>query len=246
MRRLALVVSLVAVIAIVGIVSSTIMNKAAAMSNGAPRLECIQCHQDAKNRPAAFTVEGLPATVEPGKEYTIKVKITKGPKSLGAAYGGFAVKASAGKLIVADKDNTMMSGDLLTHTKKGSMHREWTFKWKAPSKCTGDVKFRISVIAANGDGSNIGDAFASKELTVKCGKPKAAAPAKTGTATATAKPKPKVITTTKTYTETELVTTTVTTTKTLTSTTAKPGLAAGVAVIVFLIVVAGYLALARK
>jgi len=217
-------------VAVVGAVS---LMHAVAMSNGAPQLNCLQCHQDAKNNPAEFVVEGLPEKVEPGKEYTITVKITKGPESKGAAYGGFAVGVSAGQLIVTDKDNTFIAttptGEkLLTHTKAGSMKREWTFAWKAPETCNGPIVFKIAVIAANGDGSPFGDGYAFKEAKVECG--------------GAAKP----TTTTATVVETVTKTTVTETTTYTTTQKSNPGLALGVAVLIFLVVVGGYLLLARK
>jgi len=217
-------------VAAVGVAS---LMHAVAMSNGAPQLNCLQCHQDAKNNPAEFVVEGLPDKVEPGKEYKITIKITKGPESKGAAYGGFAVSVSAGELVVIDKDNTFIAttptGEkLLTHTKAGSMKREWTFAWKAPQNCDGPITFKISVIAANGDGSPFGDGYAIKEITVECA--------------GAAKP----TTTTTTVVETVTKTTVTESTSYTTIQRSNPGLALGVAVLIFLVVVGGYLLLARK
>ncbi len=201
-----------------------------AMSNGAPALNCVQCHQDAKNRPAKFVVEGLPEKYEPGKTYKITIKITEGPKCTSVACGGFAVWASAGKLIVIDKTNTMLAklptGEtILTHTKAGSHLREWTFEWQAPSSCT-KVTFKISVLAANGDGTFNGDAYAEKTLTLTCAQP-------------------QKTTTTKIVTETMTsVVTTSTPVKTVTQ--HNTALAIGIAIIIFLVVTAGYLMLARK
>lgn len=201
---------------------------ASAMSNGAPRLICTQCHVGADKNPAEFVVKGLPDKVEPGKEYTITIKITKGPESQGNAYGGFAVAVNQGELIVVDKENTFKTSlpdgtVIITQTKKGSMKREWKFAWKAPDQCNGPVVFKISVIAANGDGSFNGDAYAHKEIKVECA----------GGA------KPAVTTTT-------VVETTTTTSPVTTVVERNAMLATGVAVVIFLVVVAGYLLLARK
>jgi hypothetical protein len=208
---------------------------ASAMSNGAPQLDCTQCHQDAKNRPAEFVVQGLPEKVEPGKEYKITIKITKAPESKGAAYGGFAAAVSAGQLVVVDKQNTFITKTptgqvLITHTKDGSMKREWTIGWKAPEKCSGTITFEISVIGANGDGSPFGDAYGYKTVELKCGG---------------AKPSPTVTTTTIVETKTKtLVTTTPVGTTVIEK--SNPGLAIGVAVLIFLLVVGGYLLFAGK
>ncbi len=142
-----------------------------AMSNGAPTLSCTMCHTDAANRPAAFVIKGLPKHYIPGHVYNITIKITKGPKcdpTVGC--GGFAVHVSAGKLIVTDPKDTFLAqnpvdGVYITHTLEGHLKREWTFAWKAPNKPE-PVKFKISVIAANGDGTFTGDAYAGKTITI--------------------------------------------------------------------------------
>ena len=201
---------------------------AAAMSNGAPRLDCTQCHQDAKNRPAEVEITGVPQKAEPGKEYKITIKIVKGPKSAGAAYGGFAFWASAGKLIVVDEKNTFETntpdGPIITHTKDGSMKREWTVAWKAPDKCTGPIKLVFSVIAANGDGTFNGDAYARKEFIVQCAGGGAGGAAG-GQAT----------------TSTKIMTSPVTTIM-----EHNTGLAFGVAVLIFVVFVAGYILFAAR
>jgi len=208
---------------------------ASSMSNGAPQLNCVQCHVGADKNPADFVVEGLPDKYEPGKTYKITIKITKGPDcSGGVACGGFAVQVSAGELIVTDDKDTFISttptGEkLLTHTKDGSMKREWSFEWKAPDTAE-PVTFKIVVIAADGDGSFNGDAYAAKEITVE---PELAG----GQAAPT--------TTTKIVTETT-TTTVVTTTPIGTITEHNTILAIGVAVVVFIIVVGGYILLTRK
>ena len=224
-RYVLLSLSLVLVLAVLAVTAS-------AMSNGAPDLQCTKCHVGASK--ADFVIEGLPKKYEPGKIYKITIKITKGPSCKGgAACGGFAFWASAGKIIVIDKKHTfvttMAGKTYITHTKAGSLLREWTFEWKAPDKPV-PVKVIVSVIAANGDSSPVGDAFASKEFVLQ---PATGAVQKTTTTT--------VITTTT------VVPTTITkvTTSTVVVTSKDPTLAAIVAIIIFIIVVGGYLAVAR-
>lgn len=221
---------------------------ASSMSNGAPRLECIQCHVGADKHPAGFIVEGLPKQYEPGKTYKITIRITEGPDcSGGVACGGFAVEVTGGQLIVVDSENTFLAtlptGEkMLTHTKAGSMKREWTFEWKAPEK-PAPVTFKISVLAANGDGSFNGDAYAHKDITIQ---PSTVGGAPAPTVTAT---KPPASTTAATTTSVVTETTTktvVTTTPVGTKKEHNAALAAGVAAIIFIVVVAGYLAAVRR
>lgn len=233
MKRVLPILGLALFIVVVGFFAI----RADSMSNGAPQLDCVQCHAGADQNPAEFTIEGLPEQFEPGKTYKVTVKITKGPDcSGGVACGGLAVEANAGKLVVIDEKNTFIStistGEelraILTHTKDGSLLREWSFEWKAPEDAT-PVTFKISVIAANGDGGATGDAYAHKEITIK--------PAE--------KPKPTPIVTTKVVTE-EKVSTVLTTTPAGTVTERNPALAVAVAIVLFIVAVAGYLVLARK
>ena len=227
MRRYALLFSsLLLTLAVLAIAAN-------AMSNGAPDLQCTKCHVGASK--ADFVIEGLPTKYEPGKTYKITIRITKGPNCKGgAACGGFAFWASAGKIIVTDKKDTfittMAGKTYITHTKAGSLLREWTFEWKAPDKPV-PVTVIVSVIAANGDSSPVGDAFATKEFKLQ--------PAGGGQ-----KPTPTAATITTTITTSTTTTTVVTSSTVITS--KDPTLAAIVAVIIFLIVVGGYLAVARR
>ena len=233
MRRAPLLLGIAALAALLLLVAP-----AYAMSNGAPRLECTQCHVDAAQHPAQFVVEGLPSKVEPGKVYKLIIKITKGPESKGAAYGGFAMIATAGKFIIVDPKDTFATTFVengtkyegVTHTKAGSLKKEWVVEWKAPQSCNGPIKFIVSVIAANGDGSPMGDWYAYKVITVQCA--------------AAAKPKVTTTTVVETVTTTTVITSTSYTT--ITKTVSNPGLAVGVAIAIFVIVVAGYLIATRK
>lgn len=143
------------------------------MSLGAPQLDCKACHSDATS--ADFALEGLPDTYVPGEEYELVIRILGGPDCFsGMSCGGFAVVADRGKFELVDPDLTQEATvdglDGVTHTKDGSMAREWHVKWVAPKK-EKPVTFLIAVIAANGDGSFTGDAYGYQEITVKPGKP---------------------------------------------------------------------------
>jgi hypothetical protein len=247
MRKVFILVSLISIVLLVGLFANY---HAKAMSNGAPALDCVQCHMGADKRPADFVVEGLPSKYEPGKTYKITIKITKGPDcSGGVACGGFAVAVSAGQIKVTDPTHTFISTlptgqKVLTHTKAGSKLREWTFEWVAPSE-PAPVKFEISVLAANGDGSFNGDAYAHKTITIQ---PATATTTATATASPTPTPTSKPTVTTTTITTVVTQTTTITTTSytTITKTQRSPGLAIAVGVIIFVVVVGAYLAATRK
>ncbi|ALU12692.1 hypothetical protein EYM_06515 [Ignicoccus islandicus DSM 13165] len=152
-----------------------------AMSNGAPALECSQCHMDAKPLSSNnIVVEGLIEKdgkyyYEPGKFYKLKIKIVNVPNCTEAMVhcGGFAFSASAGKVKVVDHEHTFLTSvfdlglggmvEYVTHTEKGSLvrSRAWEVSWKAPEKPV-VVGFRVASIVANGDASPNGDMYGVK------------------------------------------------------------------------------------
>ncbi len=162
---------------VVAILTSVLL----AMSNGAPALECSQCHMDAKPLPSKdIKVEGLiykdgKYYYEPGKVYKLKIKIVNVPNCTEAMAhcGGFALSVSAGKLKVIDPKHTFLTSvfdlglggnvEYITHTEQGSMvkSRTWTVEWVAPKKPV-VVGFRIATIVANGDASPNGDMYGVK------------------------------------------------------------------------------------
>ena len=205
-----------------------------AMSSGAPQMECSQCHVGSEAKEIEVSIEGLPEEYEPGKTYTFKVMILKGPIcEEGSSCGGFAAISTAGTLKPADTVKafeTTIDGETgITHTKEGSLQREWELVWVAPED--GEAVIKISVIAADGDGSFNNDAYTFKEIILK------------------PKPKPTPTTTieTRTITTTELVTrTTEETTTEVVEEGANPAVVAGIAVVFFLVGFGGYLAFSRR
>ncbi len=140
---------------------------ASAHTNGAPSLECDNCHFGAEDKIVEVIVEGLPKEFQPNKTYTVKISIKSDNESYGDNQGGFAVTASAGQLIVIDKVNTQLSNGFITHTNEGSKTREWKFAWKAPSKKIEQVDISIMAVAANGDYSPNMDAVGVETLKIK-------------------------------------------------------------------------------
>lgn len=138
-----------------------------AMSSGAvPVLDCRQCHTDAGE--AELAVEGLPEAYEAGKAYVLTIRIVKGPEPTGDVKGGFAIAASAGELRPADpalaQAVTIEGEQAVTQTEDGARAREWRVVWVAPE--SGEVRIKVAVIAANGDYSPLGDAYAYEELVI--------------------------------------------------------------------------------
>ena len=133
--------------------------------NSAPNLECISCHEGEMVQDMV-KVQGLPKSYVPNKTYNLTVIITSDIESMSECKGGFAVEASAGKLIVKDKKNTQLSNGILTHTQEGSELRKWNFSWKAPSEKMG-ANITVMAVAANGDYSSAGDKVGANSYTIK-------------------------------------------------------------------------------
>lgn len=134
-------------------------------SNSAPTMDCLSCHQgDLKAN--IVSVTGLPKTYKPGNSYKLKITVNSELKAQGESQGGFALEASAGKIIVSDKKNTQISGVYLTHTLAGSQKRSWDFTWQAP-KADEDVSFTVMVVASNGDYSSFGEEVGAQSYSIK-------------------------------------------------------------------------------
>ncbi|MCK4455739.1 MAG: Ig-like domain-containing protein, partial [Thermoplasmata archaeon] len=79
------------------------------------------------------------------------------------AEGGFNLNVSAGTLAAPGGPphvQVNVWGNQSTHTTQGNDQRQWDVEWTAPGAGTGDVNFTVTAIAVNGDGSNVGDAWA--------------------------------------------------------------------------------------
>lgn len=133
--------------------------------NSAPNLECISCHEGEMVQDMV-KIQGLPKSYVPGKTYNLTVIITSDLESMSECRGGFAVEASAGKLMVKDKKHTQLSNGILTHTQEGSELRQWKFSWKAPSEKT-EASITVMAVSANGDYSTSGDMVGAISYNIK-------------------------------------------------------------------------------
>ena len=157
-------------------------------STGAPAIgaepaegACIACHNSSAVNPdtaGVLTLEGVPATYEPGKSYALTLKLTHGEKSFlrwGFQMTAIAMKdgAGAGEFIATDAAKTQvlaaMTGtrSYIEQSYGGTQIGQtggasWTFEWKAPATAVGKVGFFAAANAANADGSNQGDRVYSK------------------------------------------------------------------------------------
>lgn len=152
-------------------------------STGAPALgaeaaegACIACHNSFSLNPdttGSITLEGVPATYEKGRTYTLTVRVSHSDAA--ALRWGFQLTAitmtdgaGAGEFIVTDEATTQlllpMSGTrtYIEHNYGGTAIGQaagntWSFQWKAPSSDVGRIGFFGMGNVANADGSNQGD-----------------------------------------------------------------------------------------
>ena len=121
---------------------------------------CTQCHNSFALNPDAagvITLEGVPATYEPGHSYTLTLKIAHSDKAAirwGFQMTAVAMKdgAGAGQFIATDAAKTQvieaMSGtrSYIEHSYGGTAIGQtggasWSFDWKAPASAIGKVGF---------------------------------------------------------------------------------------------------------
>ena len=142
---------------------------------------CISCHNSFGLNPDAdgtTTLEGVPATYEPGRTYTLTLKVAhKDARMLrwGFQMTAVALKdgAGAGEFIATDANTTMVLAAMTgtrSYIEQGyggtaigqAGGASWTFDWKAPAAGMGKVGFFAAVNVSNADGSNQGDRVYSR------------------------------------------------------------------------------------
>lgn len=137
---------------------------------------CVQCHNQFPVNPdqdGALSVDGVPAKYEPGKTYTLTVRIAS--KDTTRLRWGFQMTAvsmkdgeGAGVFTATDSGTTqviesmMNSRTYIEHNYGGTAIGQaggnaWTFDWTAPKTDVGKVGFFAASNCANADGSNQGD-----------------------------------------------------------------------------------------
>jgi hypothetical protein len=142
---------------------------------------CVACHNSFALNPdtaGSITLEGVPASYEPGRAYTLTVKVANSDPA--AMRWGFQMTAvamkdgsGAGEFLATDAATTQvlvaMSGtrSYIEHSYGGTAIGQaggnaWTFQWKAPSADVGRIGFFAAGNVANADGSNQGDRIYSR------------------------------------------------------------------------------------
>lgn len=136
-----------------------------AFNNGAPTLECLNCHTALGQPRTELKTDGVPKAYKPGATYQLQVILKSSQESQGPVQGGFAVTISGGELLVTDRKHTQLSDGILTHTMEGANLRRWSLSWRAP-KDQQNVEISIVAAAANGDYSPLGDPVAEQNFVV--------------------------------------------------------------------------------
>jgi hypothetical protein len=142
---------------------------------------CISCHNSFALNPDAdgtTTLDGVPATYEPGRTYTLTLKVAH--KDATMLRWGFQMTAvalndgaGAGEFIATDANTTMVLAAMTgtrSYIEQGyggtaigqAGGASWTFDWKAPAADVGKVGFFAAVNVSNADGSNQGDRVYSR------------------------------------------------------------------------------------
>ncbi|MFN2428213.1 MAG: choice-of-anchor V domain-containing protein [Candidatus Binatia bacterium] len=149
---------------------------APALGAEAPEANCTSCHTSFPLNPdtdGAVTIDGVPERYEPGRAYTLTVRVSH--KDSAAMRWGFQLTAvamkdgaGAGEFIATDTTTTLvlsaMSGtrSYVQHAYGGTAIGQpggnaWTFEWKAPANDVGKIGFFAAGNVSNADGSNQGD-----------------------------------------------------------------------------------------
>lgn len=114
------------------------------------------CHGTAPDLAVEARIAGLPDPWRAGTPYNVTVEVVGAQPPLtpplGQNAGGFAFDYSTGRARPID-DKTQVVQSTVTHTDAGNDQRSWTFRWDAPEDARA-VRFKISVLGANGDALN--------------------------------------------------------------------------------------------
>jgi hypothetical protein len=138
---------------------------------GAPgELTCTQCHSTSplNSGPGSIAIDGVPGVYEPGRAYTITVRVSHPSRIRWGFQAGAFTDAlqTAGTLRVTDAGHTqkITSGGItyVEHNNPGTYAGQpngasWSFEWTAPPPGAGLVTFYAAGNAANNNGLDTGD-----------------------------------------------------------------------------------------
>lgn len=147
-------------------------------TGGFGELDCAQCHfaEDGDSGGARVVIEGVPESYTPGAVYRLTVRVEDG----GIRAAGFQLAArfadGADRGRTAGTLRPRGSGIAVTRSASGVLYAghdapqpaedgaaAWTVEWTAPLPPTREVAFHVAALAADGDGSQFGDAVRTAE-----------------------------------------------------------------------------------
>ena len=126
---------------------------AQAHSGGRPGPGCVGCHAGGD---VSLSITTSPSTIDPGDLVTVTLLVDAG--GFGEVAGVF-IGAQAGELSTIPGEGLAAVAAGLTHSQPKSMPggmTEFEFRWTAPNT-PGAVRFDVSVLAGNDNGSSSGD-----------------------------------------------------------------------------------------
>lgn len=147
MRR-SFLLALGPVVAVVAIAAPTTVS---ANAGGRPGGGCVGCHAGGD---VSMSLSASPSSFGPGEQVTVTVTV-----SGNGATAGLFVDADAGDLSTLGGQGLEEVAAGLTHSQPKAMsggETEFSFRWTAPDDA-GSVRFALSVLVANGNGSASGD-----------------------------------------------------------------------------------------
>ena len=141
---------------------------------------CGMCHSGpAGAGSASISIQGNPATYNPGQTYTVNVSVTEP----GCTKFGFASRIidinqnAAGSIASTGSETQIISGtnpQEITHTRAGTStttpgSKRWSYSWTAPTAASApdSVYFAAAVNASNADNRNSGDRIYSANFIFK-------------------------------------------------------------------------------
>ncbi|RZP11565.1 MAG: hypothetical protein EVA35_00915 [Candidatus Poseidoniales archaeon] len=114
------------------------------------------CHNDVIQ---PTPTHNFPANYIPGQTYSLSIGMSGG---VSGSKGGFNLHVSDGTLSSGiGIMNTQINSGGNEATHQFPDYRSWSLDWDAPSSGSGAVAFSLAVLAANGNGQNTGDGWAT-------------------------------------------------------------------------------------
>ena len=132
------------------------------------RAPCHNIPENIGSSTIQIDIDNGDSTYRPDVEHSVTVSIS----NTSSDKHGFQILAldsnndNVGSWILTEPENMKIIAGFsfpnrmyVTHTEAGNQLTSWTMNWKAPPSDVGDITFYTSVIAANNNGTNMGDSL---------------------------------------------------------------------------------------